>query len=1309
MKHRIPLRRAVLLRGESDQGAFQRTFVISRVLSTSGASAVCYAAGYSGGRTGVLKEFYPQEIASLTRDAQGQLLLRDAPDYERASFAVLRDAYTAPYRRMLTACQQEPALATFIPPFEIYHGCSDDPDSADTVYIWSPEPTLETFDTVCAEIRSHPDVQPEYSLLRVLYSVESLVKCVCAMHRAGLLHRDIKPSNFGFLRRGNELLTQTVSLFDVDTVCSVYDVPTDSACGSVGYLEPESLRKPANNLTDIFAIGAVLFHAVVLSEECYDPALYGRIKELVDSSALINASETNAHPRLRMLLTDILRKSLCPRAQRYQSCEALLADLQRALFYVIPAQLADRGQSGEQWVLSDAADLNLLDRHQDANSTLALQYHLFTEPLYADSPADRETLDILVIGCGKYGQRFLDLALQIGQMPGKRLNITVISDTPDDRTLYLSERPALPDFFEIDGVTRAERFGAVRFLVHTFSPEQAAADRAWLDQALAVHDCRPVYAFIAAGRDETTLAVAHALALPCRTSVALEGELPKKRVLRGLTPVCIHAPLSDRPFYAALERMALNVHLVWKKDLNVRFRDVRREFRQKYNHDSCVSFVLAMKYMLHALGMELDVLHTEQAAEQYAAWLRSDAEKRSEMICLEHRRWIAEKLCLGFRPLTDLDSCAGGVMKDERRKLHVCLVPSTPAAGLSEWRTPSGQPDPEKWDHPTAEMLAALDPLDRMSVQLHMVLLRHGEAAAQSGLPDGEAAEAIAGYTESDPVCAAHFREWMACMRDICGGNSMQCRRFEGLYSALTGAVKASRQLHDTDTVLSLAALLREQFFPIFASKQYRDYKRDDEALVDAIPFILTYTERLRLATPLITGADAFANVAAAAVLNPERVLYPVYCADETALDAVTDALRSAAEWMNRRALRAQLVLLLGIPALAEPDAYLQRLRGVCGNRMHQLRVFPAKDTDDFADRLHAYLRRCSPLLTALNGSPLSKRLEKSTLPCFRFDSANMRFDAVSGCTALAYLHARPYLTVTELPHIGLSPAGSRPELYGEYRMLWAEFCKDPAAWRALCERIRQYTEQHGTVAEFSRRTRANLKTVQFRLPAQCRTAVRRLLRALHDAELIGDSAVSSQSADSVTVTVQDRFGNADALDALTGRIGLLMQEPLLRFVCAEHTVRVLYDDPAVHALSCAGLPAQSMHLLGLLAEKGCLRCLQTDAAAETVSFSFASMQVRELLTDPERLAAVSVYHRAKESGQFDDIRSSSELTLRGVPLRGADCVMTKGFTSVFVRCAVGREPDDAEIRALQALAAQYGINGRAVMITDPEHAELFS
>lgn len=145
MIDRSYLKDSILLCGENDHGKFPVTFSIKEIISSSGASAVCYAARHDKSGIGVLKEFYPMEIRSLMRDEKDQLVKQPGMEEENARFDTLLKEYIEPYNMLLEARKQGD-LATFIPPFEIYYGCDEKLNCIGTVYIWSPKPKLETFD-----------------------------------------------------------------------------------------------------------------------------------------------------------------------------------------------------------------------------------------------------------------------------------------------------------------------------------------------------------------------------------------------------------------------------------------------------------------------------------------------------------------------------------------------------------------------------------------------------------------------------------------------------------------------------------------------------------------------------------------------------------------------------------------------------------------------------------------------------------------------------------------------------------------------------------------------------------------------------------------------------------------------------------------------------------------------------------------------------------------------------------------------------------------------------------------------------------
>jgi len=324
---------------EEANHANKKTFFITKKIE-HGSSAVCYEAYPEGGGRGILKEFYPKgslEMA-LRRNAEGQLLLSKSVDSQHENFYQAEQEYLEPHKRSLAIKQQgqNPDLDTFIPPFEIYRGCRKNGSASGTVYIWSPEPKVETFEKICNEIHKNPTENPEHKLATVLTAMESLVKCVKALHCADIIHSDIKPSNFGFLKRDDEILTQTISLFDINSLCDIFAQNTN-VLATDDYCEPELANHTPRAQTDIYSIGATLFHAIIITDEVkknhyhYKKEYLNRLQELVNSSELIQASEANSHPHLRYALTTILKRCLSPREFRYKDCEELHEDVKEAL------------------------------------------------------------------------------------------------------------------------------------------------------------------------------------------------------------------------------------------------------------------------------------------------------------------------------------------------------------------------------------------------------------------------------------------------------------------------------------------------------------------------------------------------------------------------------------------------------------------------------------------------------------------------------------------------------------------------------------------------------------------------------------------------------------------------------------------------------------------------------------------------------------------------------------------------------------------------------------------------------------------
>ena len=103
MSNRNYLKGSILLCGESDHGKFLRTFTVDKIVSSSGSSTVCYTAKHDKSGFGVLKEFYPLDVHSLSRNEDGQLIRSTELEYENAKFEKLLAEFIEPYKMLIEA------------------------------------------------------------------------------------------------------------------------------------------------------------------------------------------------------------------------------------------------------------------------------------------------------------------------------------------------------------------------------------------------------------------------------------------------------------------------------------------------------------------------------------------------------------------------------------------------------------------------------------------------------------------------------------------------------------------------------------------------------------------------------------------------------------------------------------------------------------------------------------------------------------------------------------------------------------------------------------------------------------------------------------------------------------------------------------------------------------------------------------------------------------------------------------------------------------------------------------------------------
>ncbi|MBQ5709100.1 MAG: hypothetical protein IIV62_03995, partial [Anaerotignum sp.] len=241
-------------------------------IAGEGGSAVCYEASCSG-KNGRLKEFNPvyhKKGIPMKRTASNQLV--PVHFLQQNRFSNLCSAFTEAYlklERAKKADKDNEVLNNFIPPYEILYGLNED-GVRGSVYIWTPDDKQGIgFDTYLAAVRKNPDGFGWKKLYEIVCILYTLTDCVRALHGAGFLHLDLKPSNFLIpFTGGRELNTRTISLFDVNTLYDI-DSSIPMIAGSKGTQAPEVRKGRADNRSDIYSIGGMLYQALVFRKVPY--------------------------------------------------------------------------------------------------------------------------------------------------------------------------------------------------------------------------------------------------------------------------------------------------------------------------------------------------------------------------------------------------------------------------------------------------------------------------------------------------------------------------------------------------------------------------------------------------------------------------------------------------------------------------------------------------------------------------------------------------------------------------------------------------------------------------------------------------------------------------------------------------------------------------------------------------------------------------------------------------------------------------------------------------------------------------------
>lgn len=1231
-----------------------------------GGSSICYQAS-CGKKTGRLKEFYPIAKAAgmgphrtviLKRRQDCQLL--PFSDSMADSFREMRKEFISAYDKLEDAKRangQNEVLNNFIPPYEILYGC-DETSAAGSVYIWTPDDKKgKGFDIFLKEVRNAPHRQSERKLYQILNTILTLTDCVKALHMAGLLHLDLKPSNFLVpFKSDMELNTNTISLFDVNTLYYVYSTVPRIA-GTRGFCAPEVMKGKAENRSDIYSIGAILFHAIVICDTVpdgvYQEDFYQQIEQLVSESELVQASSVNSNVFLKYWLVTILKKCLAKRPNnRYGNCEGLMSDIEKAKVF-LEAAVAE-GKLGENRKIAVVEKETVIkDRPQ-----WAFHQMLYQDPLYR-RVQDGEPIEVLVIGAGNYGQRFIDICLQTGQMLNHELHITVYSAEPGlDKNVYMQFRPALANFVDVNGSMKGQEeqsYGSLYFDECSFIHGEEEKNKKKTIEILKKKAYQ--YIFISLGDDELSESVAitfadsvKTLQLNCSIHFAVRGE--QKKEYHGGEPVYLNEKVTAKQIDPQLERMAFLTHTCWNS-FDGDQKIMRKEFLQKYNYVSSLSYALSVFFKLNSIGIKTQDL--EEAASQFCSKIQDGTGKRTilfnQLVALEHRRWVLEKVTNGWSaPLSsdgrlDLMGCVKkGSVKDHAAKLHPCIVRSTENTPLRF--LPYSTNQNEVWDQPNP-LDETLDELDSMSVELHRCFKKQRDMFCKTmPLQSGDFMLLQKELSHEPPIVLQALQKYQMCLQEILKGSKTASNQYPYIEKKLMNTLSHSAASIQEKVALRLKQIHRD-FFPVIEYNLYRDYKLYDEVLIEKIPFILTYQPYPHLGMPYYDDNgylfDLYQN---ALVLKPKKITVFAYLDEKTRLERFIERMNTAIELFEERQIQSKLFFVITVAdCISELKGNIMAALGV-----ENVTVISSKNTEDALHKLHRVLRRKHIDLFG-DGAIF----EDSNDGIWKEYLAEKKLSPGKTAEYTKYLETTAFLRCTDIYHMLHQPVpqGFHPEFAEEYQPLWKIRKKyGSECWKKLCLQLKTRADSQDLFMEGSLKKEKE-HTFIYLFPTFGIQTISKFLEELKENRLVSeDSYVIAHTSDMGKVQITTSSNLQEIFDRIFTEPYLLTEEMGLSLrIDGRNSFSVIVNQLRVEKL----LLSEDMYQV--LEELQALHMIHgLKKVRGKVSFAFSSSQAKRMLTDANEILHTYVYYEIGWENNFDDVL----FTKNG-------CILTKGFDTYFL------------------------------------------
>lgn len=948
-------------------------------------------------------------------------------------------------------------------------------------------------------------------------------------------------------------------------------------------------------------------------------------------------------------------------------------------------------------------------------ATGVIQKLLFDEPLY--NYIDKDNVNILVFGFTELCQRFIDIAFEVSQVNAYKLNITVVSDNDEAKELYLNNRPAFKDFFEVNSESVDDSYGALTFVTNNFETDIDSV----VSEFLLDEDKRYSYIFIDNNNDKENYKIASVCNI-CREmlyddSVINFVSAKPRKTSKYLNVVLRNETIQNHKNYSKLKRMALNCHLLWNNSDFIDIRKLQRDFNKSYNYSSSLSNVLSIKYKLKSVGIDFD---DSRAADKFYELSKNEKGKIEKLVKAEHDRWNVSMICKGWSTQKNLENCISGV-KDKVKKLHPCIVRSNEKIVLgNSWKHNSF----EKWDTADESEIEKLDSLDQVSVKLHRIFkTKENEIKSNNILFDNDIYEIQKQLLKYENANNA-FSKYLVCIKNIIGGLSSQVRQYHYYKSKLLDSLKSVPNGVQYN-IIKRVELMENTLFPIFECEKYTDYKAYDQILIKNIPFILTYKTNIHLGIPLETNNDnsankvLFGNIASSLLINPSRVTYFYKYSDES-VEKLAEALKYSCKCMDSHNVRAKINLCL-ISLVNIPEKESDIIKKI-SNRIHRIDFVIYKDEDELENNLHEYIKARRFTAIEKNSSETSgvfygMRIFRKN-PYYVFNSIKSEVNCFNNCNELKYIPFKSALKISDLFESKFSKdIISLPDFQQDYKFFWdiyRESYVSCSAWKCLCNALEKtYRDENLVTINVPKKIDSFCEKIYY-VESSCVDAIKLVLNKLVSEKTDFRFKIEFHSNGIYKLCVNGTVNVHTQLTRLLSNPYLLKNQFDIEVDKSGAYVRVLLNNLVVGRLYEKTITENAFSLknpyenieaiLDKLSENNYIIDLKKnkDCNGRYFSFCYTSHQLKELMTAAGRVLELYVYYKLMSVHSINEIANSVVVEREKSGAKNElDIVLTSGFKSMIIECKAQPKLKPDFYYKLDNLNRLFGINSKAILVAD--------